>query len=345
MKRWHILSDDFPPLDGGVASWAQNVARGLADTQCDVMVWTRARDGSEGVREKFPVIHVSGRSFGRWGGWYLALKAARAIRRGDQVLATTWRVAHPIRWWCRWRGATLHIVFHGSDVTKVANPVQMRGICTGTDHLWAVSSFLAKELAGHGLSCETLPAPVLLPVVSPPRPYHRWLFVGRATPLKGADRFLALVAGEPKVSAVVVGDGPELVKLVGLADHLGIRERVEFLGEVSRDEVQTQYQQAGVLFLLSRLDDDGQGGEGLGLTLIEGAMCQVATVSSAVGGLPEAVGAGLVLENPDDVASSLVSLQEWWSSERGIMCRVDAVNRHGIAKTIGSLCRFTMSGS
>ena len=345
MKRWHILSDDYPPLDGGIASWAQNVARGLANAQHDVMVWTRARDGMTSAQEKFPVTHVSGRSFGRWGGWYLALQAARAIRRGDQVLATTWRVAHPIRWWCRWRGATLHIVFHGSDVTKVKQPGQMRRVCKSASHLWAVSSFLVSELAGYGLSCEVLPAPVVVPLALPPRPYHRWLFVGRATPLKGADRFVALVAGEPDVSAVVIGGGAELEKLVGLAEKLGVRERIEFLGELTREEVQQQYHQAGLLFLLSRLDEHGRGGEGLGLTLVEGAMCQVATVSSAVGGLPEAVGAGLVLRQPDDVLASLDALRERWSPERGILCRADAVSRHGVEKMIDTLCRFTVSGS
>jgi glycosyltransferase involved in cell wall biosynthesis len=345
MSRWHILSDDYPPLDGGVASWTQNVARGLTDAQCDVTVWTRSRPGSDAVRENFPVKQVTGRSFGRWGGWYLALRAAFFIRRGDQVLATTWGVAHPMRWWCRWRGAILHIVFHGSEVTRVTDPQKMRRVCSGAKHLWAVSSFLAQQLSTQGLTCETLPAPVLLPDALPPRPYGRWLFVGRATPLKGADRFLGLVAGEPEVSAVVVGDGPELAKLVNLADTLGISERVKFLGEVPRDEVQAQYHQAGVLFLLSRLDEDGHGGEGLGLTLIEGAVCQVATVSSAVGGLPEAVGAGLVLNDPDNIEGSLASLRSWWSAERGVTCREVAIGRHGIVKTIESLCRFTMSGS
>jgi glycosyltransferase involved in cell wall biosynthesis len=52
--------------------------------------------------------------------------------------------------------------------------------------------------------------------------------------------------------------------------------------------------------LLPRVDPHGMGAEGLGLVLLEAAMMGIPSIGCRTGGVPEAVGPGLLLDNPDN---------------------------------------------
>src|SRR5690606_33991204 len=112
--RWVILTDDHPPAPGGVATWTAAVADGLRRAGDAVEVFARWRpDLPPEVRG------VRGPSFGRRGGWWLRWAARRALPRADAVLATTWPVAAGLP-----AGLPLHVVFHGSDLTRPPRSVR-----------------------------------------------------------------------------------------------------------------------------------------------------------------------------------------------------------------------------
>ena len=275
--RWLVLSDDWPPQLGGVATWSFGAAQALEEAGDEVRVLT-------GVRGK------------KWAG----LKGLVELRRTDAVLATTWAMARIVAEPCRQLGIPLHIVFHGSGATR-PNPIE--SVCRGA-RVWAVSEFLVRVLAERSIQATWIPSPIEPedPVGDPRGP---WVMVARATPLKGGDRFVRIVR-EAGVHGIVVGDGPALVGWKQLATEIGAD--VQFLGALDRESTRSVLEGAACSMLLSRADRDGSGAEGLGLVLLEARARGVLAVGSDVGGIPEA--ADLVLTDADNPARSVTEVRE-----------------------------------
>jgi glycosyltransferase involved in cell wall biosynthesis len=97
----------------------------------------------------------------------------------------------------------------------------------------------------------------------PQRPYRcddydgSVLAVGRLQPLKRVDLLLraAALGGDWKVR--VAGVGPQEAELRGLADELGINERVAFLGELRTDELVAEYARCSVVYFGAKAEDYG----------------------------------------------------------------------------------------
>lgn len=329
--RWVILSDDWPPQRGGVASWGFGAANGLVRAGCAVHVFARARDGlvaPAGVQ----LTAVRGRSFGSTGPWWTGLAAARALTDADAVLATTWPMARAVAPVLRAAGVPLHVVFHGSDLTR---PVAegAAAVVAGA-RCWAVSRFLVGQAAVRGIEARWIPSPVDAPTQVPgPRPEGPWVTIARATPLKGLDRFVALVA-EAGAEGVVVGDGPARATAERAARERGAQ--VRFLGALDRQAVARVLTEAAVVALLPRVDRDGGGAEGLGLVLLEGAAAGALPVGCGTGGVPEAVGPG-VLVDPDDPVSAAIRVRQAlaaWAPEAGVRWLRET---HGSARVAAAL--------
>lgn len=290
--RWVILSDDWPPQLGGVATWSYGAARGLIEAGHSVRVFCRRRQGLVAL-DGGEVTGVRGRSFGRHGALWTAVRGAHEWSRADAVLATTWAMGTAVAEPLRALGIPLHVVFHGSGATRPPRDPAALARVRSSARLWAVSRYLA-EIAG----AEWIPSPVEMG----PSTWDRrgpWVMVARATPLKGGDRFVRICAAAG-VPGVVVGDGPELTAWRELAARLGAP--VQFRGALDRPSTRAVLDGAGASFLLSRAEQDGSGAEGLGLVLLEARAHGVLAVGSQVGGIPEV--AELVLDDPDDAERS-----------------------------------------
>jgi glycosyltransferase involved in cell wall biosynthesis len=109
------------------------------------------------------------------------------------------------------------------------------------------------------------------------------------------------------VTLDIVGTGPELERLERLATDLGIHERVNFRGAVHHLDLPKYYQQADLNILTSRH-------EGLGMVTLEAATCGVATISTAVGLLPDYPHMGLTVPVGDDAALA-VAIQDLLADE------------------------------
>ncbi len=330
--RWLIVTDDWPPTLGGVATWSARVADELAGRGHSVRVLARHRPqlyAPRGLR----VTGVRGPSFGRMGGRWVGLRGARAVLQADRVVATTWGVASPL-----WRlcDCPLHVVAHGSDVTRAPrSPRAQHAVWREATGRWAMSAFLARQLAQRGVQAQVLPAAVrLAPWPAPAGDGTRWAFVGRATSLKGGDRFVRWVAAAG-VQGVVIGEGPELDRWRALAAQLGAK--VRFVGAVPRADVRRWLVSVDLVALCARAAPDGSGAEGLGLTALEAAALGVPAVGVLTGGVPEAVGPGLLVPNPDDAKDVAERVAAWWAPTRGrdawAWCRA----RHGVARTVDRL--------
>jgi glycosyltransferase involved in cell wall biosynthesis len=141
------------------------------------------------------------------------------------------------------------------------------------------------------------------------------VLVARLHPLKGIDVLLraavGMVRAEPDFRLEIAGDGAHRPELERLADELGLRAHVRFLGEM-RDV-------AGLLSR-ARLFVLPSYSEGVSLTLLEAMAVGLPVVATRVGGNPEVVVPGEtgVLVPPGNAEElSQAMLQMWRDAGRG----------------------------
>jgi glycosyltransferase involved in cell wall biosynthesis len=227
------------------------------------------------------------------------------LKAGDRVLCATWPLAtHLVGGPC-----PVSIAAHGSDLTRPPSGPGREATLSAAAALYPVSHFLGAQLRRP---YTVLPYPIRPQAQA--RRGEAILCIARLGPLKGVDRVLRLGArlGRP---VVVVGEGPERPALERLAGELGVE--AHFHGELAPEQI--PWDGTWALALFSRTAEDGSGGEGLGLVLLEAASRGIPTLGSAVGGIPEA--ASVVLHDPEtDPIPPLPtadSVQAWLEATHG----------------------------
>lgn len=127
------------------------------------------------------------------------------------------------------------------------------------------------------------------------------VFVGRLVGHKHLEKIIEAVARSRRARLDVVGDGPELAAWRGLADELGVQDRVEFVGARSHDETLGRIAAADALVLAS-------GYEGLPHVVLEALACGTPVVTRPHHGLDEVLTDGvdslLVVGEPADLADA-----------------------------------------
>lgn len=324
---WHVVTTDYPPRDGGLATWAEGVALALHEAGEPVLV--HARDLAA-PGHPVPSVRMRGRSWAKWGRWWAAASVLPRLRAGDRVIAATWPMAVRLLGGAARRDVPVFVAWHGSDLTRPPLVVGLDRVRTAAIHI-PVSAYLGTLL---GAPFTVLPAPI--DPVAPASPGDGLLVVARLGPLKGVDRALRLARrlGRP---ITVVGEGPAREGLEALAKDLRVDAR--FLGALPREAI--PWAGTWALALLSRPDSaptpgvhpgwidppGGAGQEGLGLVMLEAAARGIPSIGSRTGGIPEA--ASVVLDDPDhDPVPTLPGPDA---------VRASLTARHGRERTVGVL--------
>jgi glycosyltransferase involved in cell wall biosynthesis len=124
----------------------------------------------------------------------------------------------------------------------------------------------------------------------------------RLSPEKGFEHLLRAVAmlrdRGIALDVVLAGDGPSRAGLARLAEELGLRERVEFLGEVAHDDVPGVLQRLDIFAMPSTW-------EGFGVSALEASAMELPAVASDIHGIPDVVldGETGLLVPPADVGA------------------------------------------
>jgi glycosyltransferase involved in cell wall biosynthesis len=128
-------------------------------------------------------------------------------------------------------------------------------------------------------------------------------YVGRLVKEKGVDLLIRGCASlADPWQLTLVGDGEERSALEKLAEVVGVRDRVNFVGRVASTDVPLVLQRLSVLVLPSRSLPNWR--EQFGRVLLEAMACAVPVVGSSSGEIPRVIGdAGLVF--PENDASAL----------------------------------------
>ncbi len=121
-----------------------------------------------------------------------------------------------------------------------------------------------------------------------------FLTVARVVERKGHEtilRMLQKIGDQLDWRYYIVGDGPIRADLEALADDLGLSSRVRFTGAISDQQLGAYYHHADLMVMLPQPRTGGF--EGFGLSYIEAALSDTASVGSHHGGVKEAVVHGL----------------------------------------------------
>jgi glycogen(starch) synthase len=163
-----------------------------------------------------------------------------------------------------------------------------------SDLIIAVSRHLAQELQDrYGVPEEKIR--VVYNAVRPSarvrhslRAEQTVLYLGRLTLMKNVETFLRAAARVaplvPGARFIVAGDGPEYPRLRDLAQHLGLSERVVFLGHVSDEERAVLLATASVFVLPSVV-------EPFGIAALEALVSGLPTIVSKTSGVAEVANA------------------------------------------------------
>lgn len=193
----------------------------------------------------------------------------RAVPRDADLVHAHWLAAGAV---AATLGKPYVVQVWGTDVELARRmPWLVRPVLRRARLVLAGSSFLAEQARALGArEVRVVPSGVELPerVVDPADPPHV-LYVGRLSPEKGIEEFLAATEGLPRV---IVGAGPLAVP--------------EGVGPVAPGELGAYYERAAVVCVPSRR-------EGYGMVAREAMAYGRPVVATAVGGLVDAVEDGV----------------------------------------------------
>lgn len=341
--RLLFVTQDFPPDVGGIQTYSWEVAGRLATRVRELTVVAPQRPGAASVDRTapFPIRRLPGRPD------LLPLSLMPVVpvwgwkRSIDVALHTQWQTVaasvlaralsgRPRRIVCVAHGRELlfNPMPSGSGLNAAYNRLR-RCLLRRVNMFLPVSQYTAGLLHEHGVPPSRTH---VVPNGTDPERFRPrdgtpvrerlglsgrtiLLTVGRLVRRKGIDtvlRALPTIADTcPDVTYVIAGTGPDRPRLDQLAARLGVRNRVQFAGEVDHDRLPLFYSAADLFVMPAR--EDPPDIEGFGLVFLEANACGTPVIGARSGGIPDAIRdgeTGLLVppDAPDALADAAIRI-------------------------------------
>src|SRR5882757_7817879 len=327
-RRTLIVTNDFPPRQGGIQSFVHEVA--IRQPAGSVVVYASDHDGSAefDAAQPFPVIrHPTGllvptpgarrrvvaaaREHGCTAVWFgaaapLALLAPALRGAGvERIVATThgheagWAMLPGARQALRRIGSQCDVVTYLSEYFRrrlapaLGPRATLRRLTPGVD----VETFRpGVDGTDVRLRYDLRDRPVVV-------------CVSRLVRRKGQDALIralpAIRRAVPDAALLLVGKGPYHDELLQLAREHGVAEHVVLTGGVPAGELATHYAAGDVFAMPCRTRRRGLDVEGLGIVYLEASATGLPVISGDSGGAPDAVlpgETGYVVGGQDEAA-------------------------------------------
>lgn len=335
--RLALVTTDFPPNLGGIASLLSDLARACSE-KCRVTVlapWTRDAKTFDD-QQPYRVIRVPGPSPFREAAFICHLLQLDRTEGLDVVTCDSWFPAGLVGYLMWLHRRTPYLIWaYGSEIVDDWRTLR-RAVKSGLrplkklilEHgaaILAISRYTRALILDQGISPHLVQ--VIAPGVdtdrftpSPPSPAarsryrrsanHCLLTVARLDPHKGHAAVLQALATHLRdisgVRYLVAGSGPMESVLQTLAASLGVGEQVDFLSIVPEEDLPELYRAADIFVMPSgvmhgRLDCV----EGFGIAYLEASASGKPIVAGRSGGTEDAVVDGVtgILVDPDDPAA------------------------------------------
>jgi phosphatidyl-myo-inositol dimannoside synthase len=315
MRRTLIVTNDFPPRQGGIQSFVYELARRLEPGQLTVYAPKWDGDAAFDAAQPFEVVrHPTSLMI---GGPDVRRRAAGLVksRQAEVVLFGASAPLGLITPVLRTAGAQRAIaITHGHEAGWAALPVArqlLRQIGERTDVLTYLGEYFRVRLAAALTPRAAARMARLHPGVDAgtfrPDPGARQVIrdrygladgpvvvcVSRLVARKGQDTLLRawpdVISQIPGAALLIVGGGPYAATLRQLAEQTGVASSVRFTGPVPQHELPAHYAAGDVFAMPCRTRRGGLDVEGLGIVYLEASATGLPVVGGDSGGAPDAI--------------------------------------------------------
>ena len=315
MRRTLIVTNDFPPRQGGIQSFVHELALRLDPGQLTVYAPKWDGDAAFDAAAPFEVVrHPTSLMIGGPDVRRRAAQLARS-RKAEVVIFGASAPLGLITPVLRKAGLKKAIaITHGHEAGWAALPVArqlLHRIGDETDVMTYLGEYFRVRLAG-ALSPEaaarmTRLHPGVDAATFRPDPAARAAIrerygladrpvvvcVSRLVPRKGQDTLLrawpAVLSQVPDAALLIVSGGPYAKTLRQLATQAGVSGSVTFTGSVPQAELPAHYAAGDVFAMPCRTRRGGLDVEGLGIVYLEASAAGLPVVGGNSGGAPDAI--------------------------------------------------------
>lgn len=345
MRRTLIVTLEYPPVIGGIATYVDQLAQSLPEDQV-LLLAPKHKDAPEfDSARAFRIIRKNPYFppfiWPRWLRLYISVK--KLVRQyGIEVLHVhhilpVGTVAYLLK---RSLGIPYILFSHGTDVVAAGATPRKRKVAAkvalGAERVVMNSKNLEQrlhdafpELKEHTTVVYPCPnrdffEPTDAALIEDMRAKYALegkkviLTITRMIPSKGLRHLVnmmpAILSRLPHLVWFIVGTGPEKDELLALIRKFHLQNIVRFIGEVPHEELKSYYHLADVFVLLTHPYQGME--EGLGLVFLEASAAGLPIVAGRSGGVQEAVlhnETGLVIdvdEDPEQIIDAIVELLE-----------------------------------
>jgi len=339
-----MISQDFPPDVGGIQTYCQELADRFVTLAHKFSVLVPDRPGAHQADSVTPyriyrvhsqnawlpvtsmpavhnLVYNAGYNVTFHAQWQTILSTYQARRRGD--IKAIFCAAHG-------RELMFNPAKQGTKAHDLYNRFR-QFLLKEADHFFAVSNYNAELLRGLGVEPGRI---TVMPNGTNPEQFYPRdvsdlrermnlqgkkviMSICRLVRRKGVDTvisaFSKISGSHPDTEMVIIGDGPDRLRLESLVNELGISQSVRFMGWVTHNEQEINqfYNLADIVVMTPRTDPIQV--EGFGIVYLEANSCEKPVIGSRSGGIPDAVLEGktglLVKENnTDELADAMIRL-------------------------------------
>jgi len=338
-----LVTNDFPPMIGGEATWYERICATLSPDSLIVLAPHVSEDQAFDVRQSYRItrrhVPIATHAFARLTQMIALFVCATGIVQRERIDVV--HVGHlylgPIGLALNRLFRTPYVLYlHGGEMAayirfRIVQSV-VRRVVRGARLVVVNSAYTERLYQGMGIHH---PRTEILTIGVDPDRFRPdldvrgvrakydlngakvILTVGRLIERKGHDvviRALRLVRRRVgPVRYVIVGDGPEKRRLRRLAGSEGCAEDVVFAGQVAGPELPPFYAACDVFIMPSRALARRDGVEGFGIAFLEAGACGKPVIGGRSGGISYAVTDGVtgILVDPlnvEEVADALSHL-------------------------------------
>lgn len=314
MPKRLIITLEYPPHIGGIASYVENLAQHLPAEE--IVVYATSQKGDMAYDQTKPWKTYRQNPFWfLWPHWLRLLVQVWKIVKTESITELYVQQALPVGYVAyiikKLKAIPYTLFLHGTDLefaSRWNKRTQFKTICREAARVVVNSQFLKTKLQSR---LEQLPPVIVLyPGASdyfydavPANDLQHLksslglvgkrvlLTVARAVEGKGITHLARLlpqiVERVPDLVWVLVGNGPKLAMVNDFVQKNRLQNCVRLIGSVPHEQLPYYYQCADAFALLTHPDSEAE--EGWGIVFIEAAASGLPVVAGSVGGVEEAV--------------------------------------------------------
>ncbi|MDO8585844.1 MAG: glycosyltransferase family 4 protein [Armatimonadota bacterium] len=336
MPQGLLVSANYPPARGGIQNYIYDLYSSLPTGLFHVLTLPRPGGKEFDAAQNLAVTTATCPGFARkLRHLIMVVTAAGLVARHNiryvhcGVVTPDGRVGYTLK---HLTGRPYLVFSYGKDISPEQKPQRLalkRKVLLNAEVVVTISRHTKELLLRLGIAddrIEIIPPPVDVDFFTPGLKDSKIanslgfegrkiiLSVGRLIERKGFDTMIralpTVVRAVPEACYAIVGSGAYLRELQDLAEGLGMRNHVLFLGDVEDVNLPDLYRLCDVFALINRTLPNGDC-EGFGIVLLEAQACGRPVIGGLAGGVPEALVDGVTGSlvdplSPEDAAHAII---------------------------------------